>query len=61
MFKTCVWGYCLEDNVRSPGTLCDDWLDHLDNVTCREAGLYGVKSTESILAADITNGWSWAD
>ena len=23
-FKACVWGYCPQDNVRSPGRLCDN-------------------------------------
>ena len=41
--------------------LCNDWMDPLDNVTCGEAGLYGVNSTTSIPTADISNGWSWAN
>lgn len=57
--KACVWGYCPADNIRSAGSLCDDWLTPIDNQTCGEIGLYTVTGEEIIPEADITNSWSW--
>lgn len=57
--KACLWGYCPADNIRSAGTLCDDWLTPIENQTCGEAGMYNVTMTESIPEADIPDSWSW--
>eukprot|EP00584_Thalassiosira_punctigera_P006462 CAMPEP_0172534674 /NCGR_PEP_ID=MMETSP1067-20121228/6949_1 /TAXON_ID=265564 ORGANISM="Thalassiosira punctigera, Strain Tpunct2005C2" /NCGR_SAMPLE_ID=MMETSP1067 /ASSEMBLY_ACC=CAM_ASM_000444 /LENGTH=210 /DNA_ID=CAMNT_0013319489 /DNA_START=1 /DNA_END=633 /DNA_ORIENTATION=+ len=58
-FKACLWGYCPEDNIRSAGTLCDNFLMPMENQTCGDAGIYAVYNTEIIPSADIPNSWSW--
>lgn len=58
--KACIGWYCPEENIRSAGSLCDDWLTPVDeNVTCGEAGLYNVSNYELIPEADIPDSWSW--
>ncbi|KAL7536510.1 hypothetical protein ACHAXR_007210 [Thalassiosira sp. AJA248-18] len=60
IFKACIWGHCPEENIRSAGSLCGDWLTPIENQTCGEAGMYNVSNTEVIIPeADIPNSWSW--
>lgn len=60
---TCVLNYYCpkdEENTRSAGSLCDDWLVPIDNQTCGEVGLYAVNNEKVVIPeATFPSSWSW--
>lgn len=57
--KACIFTYCPQENTRSSGALCDDWLVPTGNQTCGEEGPYNISGREYIPEADIPDTLSW--